>query len=482
MMNVLLLLACLAPSTRPAWPASLRTGQDDVRVTTDRTVDPRSLETIVRDVVKLSGAKTNDEKAIAIHNWLHQAIFHFAYPVEKSGHSVGPLKVINVYGWGLCGGQHTVLKALFEAAGWQVRYRGWSDPGHTTVEVLYDDRWHYFDVFLKCYFWTKDKKTIAGQDDIVKDPSIVLDAVKDGRVPAAHYLCCGDEAEGVVQGCKNSKAYPPSQHKDGWASVTGRDQGYSPLLRLPAGATLRLEWKGMPGQLAIQNKGAHSCGTKDFRSDPVLGPLYEHYGPRNHSNGRFTYAPDLSRGADVTLAGASAKGGKLVAASGAGSAVFKVGLPYPYVTGQLEAGFEGGEGKLSISPDGGKTWQPAAAGDVSALVKQRYDVWIKAEFAGSLASFKFEGVVEHNRGALPHLLPGANVVTVSGAGALSVSYAYQEATAPANRKRWEGQGVAYGEAKTVTKSFSQLPGSFTVDVGGNTPPRMLYLEISSTGK
>jgi hypothetical protein len=162
--------------------------------------------------------------------------------------------------------------------------------------------------------------------------------------------------------------------------------------------------------------------------------------------------------------------------------VFKVGLPYPYVTGQLEAGFEGGEGKLSISPDGGKTWQPAAAGDVSSLVKQRYDVWIKAEFAGALASLKFEGIVEHNRGALPYLLPGANAVTVSGTGAVSVSYAYQEATGPANRKRWEGQGVTYGEAKTVTKSFAQLPATFTVDVGGNTPPRMLYLELSSTGK
>ena len=468
MMNVLLLLACLSV-------------QDDLRVTTDRTVDTRSLETIVKDVIRLSGAKSNDEKAIAIHNWLHQAIFHFAYPVEKMGHSVGPLKVLNVYGWGLCGGQHTVLKALFETAGWQVRSRGWSDPGHTTVEVFYDDRWHYFDVFLKCYFWTKDKKTIAGQDDIVKDPSIVLDAVKDGRVPAAHYLCCGDDAEGIVQGCKSSKALPPSQHKDGWASVTGRDQGYSPSLRLPAGATLRLEWKGAPGQLAIQNKGAHSCGNKDFRGDPVLGPIVEHYGPRNHSNGRLTYVPDLNKAADVTLAGAAAKGGKLVA-SGQGSAVFKVALPYPYVTGQLEAGFEGGEGKLSISPDGGKTWQPAAPGDVSALVKQRYDVWIKAEFSGSLASFQFEGMVEHNRGALPYLLTGANAVTVSGSGAVSVSYAYQEATASPNRKRWDGQGVTYGEAKTVTKAFSQFPGTFTIDVGGNTPPKMLYLEFASTGK
>ena len=474
-MTVLMLLAALA--------------QEDLRVTTDRTVDARSLETIVRDVVRLAGAKTNDEKAIAIHTWLHQAIFHQAYPVEKGPQSVGPLKVLNVYGWGLCGGQHTVLKALFEAAGWTVRYRGWSDPGHTTVEVLYDGRWHYFDVFLKCYFWTKDRSTIAGQDDIVKDPSIVLDALKDGRVPSQHYLCCGDDAPGIVQGCKSSKALAPSKPRDGWASVTGRDENWSPLLRLPAGALLRLEWKGEAGRTAVDNKGAHSCGNKDFRSDPALGPLLEHYGTRTHSNGTFVYAPDFSRAADaadVALQGASAKGGKLVA-SGAGRAIFKLGLPYAYVGGRLEAAFEGGEGTLAVSGDGGRTWAPAAAGDVSALLRQRYEVWVKAEFPGTLASVRLEATVEHNRHVLPALLPGANAVTVSAASplpagrTLRVAYAYQEATAPAARKRWDGQGVAYGEVKTAAKDVDRLPASFTVDVGGNTPPRMLSLEISSVG-
>ncbi len=473
MMLTLLLLACGT--------------QEDLRVTSDRTVDARSLDTIVRDVWRLSGAKTNDEKAIAIYRWLHQAIFHFAYPVEKAPQSVGPLKVINVYGWGLCGGQHTVLKALFESAGWKVRYRGWSDPGHTTVEVFYDERWHYFDVFLKCYFWTKDRKTVAGQDDIVKDPSIVLDAVKDGRAPTDHLLCCGDDAEGVVKGCRNSKALAPSQPKEGWASVTGRDEGWSSALRLPAGATLRLEWKGEPGRVAVNNKGAHSCGNKDFRGDPVLGPLVEHYGPRTHSNGRFTYAPDFNRAADVSdvvLKNVSAKGGALVA-SGEGGALFKLRLPYAYVSGKLDAVFEGGEGKLSLSGDGGRTWTPAAAGDVSELLKERYDVQVKAEFSGKLVKLVLEALVEHNRGALTYLLPGANALSFTAAGAapadrrVTATLAYQEATAPANRKRWDGQGLVYGEPKT---SMQTLPGTWTLTVGGNTPPKMLYLELSSAGK
>jgi hypothetical protein len=483
---IALALLSLLPAAGPA---------EGIKVTTDRTVDTGSLDSIVRDVVRLAGAKTNDEKAIAIHTWLHHAIFHNAYPVEKSPQSVGPLKAIRVYGWGLCGGQHTVLKALFETAGWKVRYRGWD--GHTTVEVFYDERWHYFDVFLKCYYWTKDHKTIAGQDDINQDPSIVLDAEKEGRVPPDHYLCCGDEAKGVVDGCKTSKPYPPSEPKDGWASVTGRDQGYSPALTLPPGATLRLEWKGESGQIAVGGSGRHSCGTKDFRSDKDLGPVLEHYGPRNHSNGRLTYAPDFARAADVAsvaLHGAEAKVGKLTATGGQGVAVFALPLPYVYVSAELEAVFEG-DGKLSVSVDGGKTWQPvpgrvegpAAGGDVSAIVKQKYDVQVRAEFSGSLAKLRVEAVVEHNRSAQPYLLQGRNLVSVSSgrlapASALSVTYAFQEATAPdpAKRKRFEDQGVTYAPAKTLTHEGAAEP--WTIEVGGNTAPKMLYLEYSVRGQ
>ncbi len=475
-----ILAILMLSSTAAAGPA------EGIKVTTDRTVDTSSLDSIVRDVVRLSGAKTNDEKAIAIHTWLHHAIFHNAYPVEKGPQSVGPLKAIRVYGWGLCGGQHTVLKALFETAGWKVRYRGWD--GHTTIEVFYDERWHYFDVFLKCYYWTKDRKTIAGQDDINADPSIVLDAVKDGRVPKDHYLCCGDEPQGVVDGCKTSKPLPISRHEDGWASVTGRDQGYSPELTLPPGATLRLEWKGESGQIAVNGQGRHSCGTKDFRSDKDLGPVLEHYGPRNHSNGRLSYAPEFSRATDVagaTLSGAEAKDGKLAATAGQGVALFKLPLPYVYVSGQVEAAFEG-DGRLSISGDGGKTWVPAS-GDVSAAIKQKYEVQIKAEFAGALTKLRVDAVVEHNRSAQPYLLQGRNVVTVSpgklpGGTALGVTYSWQEATAPdsAKRPRFEDQGIAYGAPKTATHDATSNP--WTIDVGGNTPPKMLYLEYAVRAK
>jgi hypothetical protein len=353
------------------------------------------------------------------------------------------------------------------------------------VECQYGGKWHYYDVFLKAYWWNKDRTTIVGQDDINADPSLVLDGLKDKRVPTESYLCCGDEPAGVVSGCKSSKAEPVSKHQDGWASVTGRDQGYSPLLTLRSGAELRLEWTGRPGMMVADNtKGLHTCpNLKDLRANALLGPLLEHYGDRSWSNGRFAYAPDFAKAADVAdlaLTNAAASGGKLVA-KGAGSAVFKLDLPYPYAAATLAATGDG-EIALAVSTDRGATWKPAAAGDIGMLVRQAYDVWVKAEFRGALASLKLDGVVEHNRAAQPFLQLGKNQVTVATADnrlpagtALVVTYEYQEATAPTKRDQFNGKGLTYGETKVVTKEFTSLPATFEISVGGTTTPKMVAI-------
>lgn len=458
------------------------------KVTTDRTVDATSLESIVREATALAGARTNDEKAIAIYEYLHNTIFHHAYPTEHAPQSVGPLKVINAYGWAQCGGQHTVLKALYETAGWKCRYLGW--PGHTTVEVFYDGYWHYFDVFLKVYFWTKDKSHVASQGEIANDPSIVLDAVKDGRAARQH-LCCGDLPADVVDGCKVHQVIGDSK---GWAWVTWRDENYSPLVNLPCGAALRLGWKAEPDGYAVNDKlPQHSCGLKDFHNDRVLGPILEHYGPRNWSDGVFEYAPDFSKPgdvADVQLTNVTDHNGKLVA-GGHGTAIFRLALPYPYVRTKLDVGFEGGDGMASLSTDAGTTWKPAALGDVSVQLKQKYDVWLKIDFSGTLSKVHFAALVEHNRSALPYLMPGKNRVTISTEGnvlpkdgQLSVTYVYQEASAqePDRRTRFNGQALTYGEVKRFTEEVAALPYTFEIDVGGSTPPKMIELERAVRAK
>ena len=465
----------------------LRAAVENFKVTASHGVDTTSLESIVRDVTTEAGAKTNDEKAVAIYEWLHRAIFHQAYPTENAPQSVGPLKLLNVYGWGLCGGQHTVLKALYETAGWECRYVGWSNPGHTTIEVKYDGKWHYLDVFLKCYFWSKDKGHIVSQEEIAADASLVMDAVKDGRAAPSH-LCCGDGPEGIISGVKSRKIAGDSK---GWASVTWRDEGYSPKLRLPCGSSLRLEWKGEDKAWAVSGGAPkHTCGMKDFRNDPVLGPVFEHYGPRAWANGTFGYQPDFSQPADVadiTLTDAKAAAGALTAMGGKGVAIFRMPLPYAWVSADVKAVFDG-EGALSISTDNGKTWKPCAAGDISKLVKQRYDVCIRAEFSKTLSSFAINAVVEHNRGVLPYLRPGANSLTASTEAAIpagasaTVKFAWQEANAPAKRPQFNGTGVTYGEEKSISRELTGTATTFTIQAGGNTPPKMRYVERSVRSK
>ena len=119
----------LRGADRPAAEGTVRR----IKVVADKAPDCSSLRAMVESVTR--GCKTNDEKAIALYNFMQLTHYHQAYPGEKGG--LGALKEINVYGWSLCGGLHTVEAALWREMGWPWRYVGWSDPGHTTVEAFY---------------------------------------------------------------------------------------------------------------------------------------------------------------------------------------------------------------------------------------------------------------------------------------------------------------------------------------------------------
>jgi len=59
-----------------------------IKVVTDRAPDCSSLKSIVESVTR--GCKTNDEKAIALYNFMQLSHYHQGYPSEKEG--LGALK------------------------------------------------------------------------------------------------------------------------------------------------------------------------------------------------------------------------------------------------------------------------------------------------------------------------------------------------------------------------------------------------------
>ena len=453
-------------------------------ISTDKSYDSSSLDAIIKSVIK--PGMTNDEKAIAIYNYCRLTFYHFAYPTEKDG--IGPLKAVNVYGWSLCGGLHTVLGELYKKAGFEYRYRGWSNPGHTTIEVKYDGKWHYLDNFLSFYAWDKNKKTIVGQDEIIKDPDLALKAGEEGRGPE-NILSCGDTAKGVVTGTKSSKVL------SGWGgSIKQSDGTYTMDFVLMSGQSLELDWgrDGVKKYVGYAGKNPmypqHTCGTKEYRSHSVQGPILEHYGQRSFANGKLVFAPDFTNPEclkDVEKKeNARISNGNLIPLSpnASCSITFKMGSPYIVTLAEVNVEFlsEDAKNKIEYSLDKAK-WEDGA--NLAKGVKSSFVYYVKITSPKGMKSLTATSIVMHNRAALPFLVNGDNKVTVkaknfkpAGKEKFTVTYAYQEATAKDGRKQFIGRDVEYGEDIVVSKDVTKAPFDFDIKVGGNTPPKMKYIK------
>ena len=332
-----------------------------IKIQPDKAPDCSTLKSIVESVTR--DCKTNDEKAIALYNFMLLTHYHQGYPGEKGG--LGALKEINVYGWSLCGGLHTIEAALWKAAGYEWRYVGWSNPGHTTVEVKYDGKWHYLDVFLRYWTWMPDAnapggRTIAGEMDIKANPALVTDGLEFDKSRGVWYhkgnkfenigdkanwmapsfLSCGDDPPGILTGIKSSNG---SGSPEGWAGLKFDSGGYTTDVNLVPGQSLTLSWDATKDASWWNGRKyipGHGCADKDYRNCPVIGPIMEPYNRtggmrRSWANGTLVYAPDLT--SEAALADLAAKdnvmvaGGKLIPADSTKPASITVALQSPYV-------------------------------------------------------------------------------------------------------------------------------------------------------
>ncbi|HZZ71386.1 MAG TPA: hypothetical protein VFE24_03980 [Pirellulales bacterium] len=454
----LLLPACLLPLlwASPAAAATL----ENIKITSDQAPDCSSLKAIVASVTR--DCKTDDERAIALYNFCRYAYYHHAYPQEDD--EISALKLLNVYGWSLCGGEHTVLAALYEAAGFKWRYRGWSNPGHTTVEAYYGGRWHYLDTFLKFYSWMPDpahpgQRTIAGQEDIRANNSIVTDQFvldasrnvcyqKDNAFAyigkkvnwtAPAFMDCGDDLPGLLSGIKSSNN---SGSPRGWAGIKFDDADYSTAVNLAAGYRLTLDWDHYAGDWYFRGSKTwpqHTCGNKEYRNSPEIGPLLEPYafkdGKRTWSNGKLTFAPDLSNGAflaDLKEAhNATVAKGQLQPQDPSQPARLTIEMASPYVVAKVTSEIQGGAGLQAELSTDGKKWAPLELAKLSDAVAGKYRYLLRLTFSKPITALDLTSIVQHNQQSLPYLAPGENTITVSadnpaalGKNRLAITYAY----------------------------------------------------------
>lgn len=506
-----------------------------IKVLPDKAPDCSSLKSIVESITR--DCKTNDEKAVAIYNFMQLSHYHFAYPGEPGGLPV--LKEVNCYGWSLCGGLHSEQSALWRQLGWGWRFVGWR--GHTTVEANYDGGWHYLDVFLKFYAWKPDPnapggRTIAGEDELTSNSEqLIRDAfvmdqarkcvyAKDNQFGrygnqvywlARPFLCCGDTLEGVIGGLKT---HHRSGSPEGWAGIVHDNRGYSADVNLAPGFALTNTWDAVPDAWywgKSQKPPAHTCGGhKDTRNDPGIGFVLEPYvqskPSRSYANGTLTFAPDFSSAAVLNSFAATENvkyaNKSLVPAESGKPGVVVVDFSSPYLLTKA-SGEAAGADSVEVSTDGGKTFTAIDLKDFTGAVKGQVAAQVRITFKEALQTLKLDAIVQNNSGALPYLSPGKNVVTVSVAdpkaladNKLVVTYAYRLGSRNRSFDEMYDEDKEVAKAHNATwddtitcvqKTFGagDLPAKFEIDCPtpkGRYPvyPRMLFVrrEVLAPGQ
>lgn len=521
-------LAIAAEETSPT-PAGLVRA---IKVLPDKAPDCSSLKSIVNSVTR--GCTSNDQKAIAIYNFMRLTHYHRAYPSEPGGIPV--LKEINCYGWSLCGGLHAEQSALWRELGWNWRFVGW--PSHTTVEAFYDGRWHYLDVFLKFYAWMPDPsnptgRTIAGEDDLASNPdelltgAFVTDAERkvmyakgnefsliggkaNWQAPA--FLVCGDDLPGIIDALKQKNRVGP---EPGWGGMQHATGNYSADVNLAPGFGLTSTWDKAEGAWYWAGSDiapCHTCGDKEIRNSPEKGPVVEPYlGPdwkcESYANGQLTFRPDLSNQSVlqsfVATENAAVRDGAIVAAKAGSPARVTLLLKSPYILTDA-SGSADGAGRCEVSSDHGKSWNTVDIKGFGKAVAGQVQALVRLTIPDRLKSLSLTATVQNNPFALPYLSAGKNTVTVSvadptalGDNKLVVTYAYRIG---ARRKSYEelfleGKEIArahdatWEQAPTVVqKTFAaaDLPATFEIDIptpSGMHPvyPRMLFVRREVIG-
>lgn len=497
-----------------------------IKVQPDKAPDCTSLKAIVDSVTR--GCRNNDEKAIAIYNFMRLTHYHRAYPSEPGGIPV--LKEINCYGWSLCGGLHAEQSALWRELGWNWRFVGW--PGHTTVEAYYDGRWHYLDVFLKFYAWMPDAnnpagRTIAGEDDLASNPQeLLLDAfVADpsrkvmyqkgnefalfgdkANWQAPAFLVCGDDLPGMIQALRQKNRVGP---EPGWGGMQHATGNYSADVNLAPGFALTNTWDKSEGAwywAGSQIPPCHTCGDKEIRNSPEKGPVAEPYlssewNCESYANGQLTFRPDLSDAnclkSFASIENVKVQEGSLIPIDSSRPARVTVLLKSPYILTQA-TGIAGSLQQCEVSVDSGKSWVAADLKDFGKAVGGQVEALVRLSFEKPLKEISLQATVQNNPFALPFLSPGKNTVTVSvadpaalGTNQLVVTYAFRQGS---RRKTYEdlwleGKEIARGHDASweatptvVQKIFSaaDLPATFDIDLGtaaDKSPvyPRMLFV-------
>ena len=418
--------------------------QYSVKIVGQAQPDCWSLEEIVREVT--AGAKSQREKALALHKFGMAHQIHFIGPREGEDYLVDALKVLSVYGYSLCGNNSSVMCALYNLAGLEARRR--SLKGHVVPEVRFEGRWNYIDTDMFGYV-VKPDLSIASVDDLLENPALFE---RNSLNPDPFFPF--DSMEGMQSCFRDTQAkkdYHPysSAHLmrmwlRTWESVTCYYRPQGRFYISPA---------SLPQEMSTM-----------YRDYWLEGPIrtsslaWTDTVPAAYGNAVFEYRPDLSsetfRLENPAMAKVKVQDGEklppLAAAAKGQKAMLMLAVSTPWViaglqndltdfgdnsNGAVVSGWfwrstESDENRILVSIDQGRTWKqiwenprtgavpfrvdftPLVEGGYGYLVKFE---WVDSEGSGAvgLEGLGLETWCELSPMALPRLEPGENTLTLS---------------------------------------------------------------------
>ena len=335
----------------------------------------------------LAPGMTDAEKAFAI--WFQE--IQYRHHSGGDNNELGdPVKVFNVYGYNTCGNDSICIGTLLKAVG--LKAAPARAPGHCISQAFYDNAWHFFDGDLHCVYLLRDNRTVAGEQDIVRDHDLVKRTHSEGILfPDTWWHGQGMPSMycfvGAVKGERAGK------------SDTTMDMVLRP------GEAIVWRW----GQLTPMK----------YHGALMTVPTYERV-PYVICNGLWEYRPDFSK--ETWRQGAKVDGvvlgphGLTAEKGKTGTIVWTMASPYVFVGGRIRA--EGTGMKFFISQDGGKTWRSTGNNldpffSVVGPAWYRYQLKCQLSSAAQLQNVAIINDLQMAPLTLPEMVVGDNVFTYS---------------------------------------------------------------------
>lgn len=136
------------------------------RITVNGRFDWYDTESIALEVTR--GCKTDEEKALAIWDFIRLNFQHLDSPGDRETHN--PVVGLNVYGYANCAYHSTIFTSLCRAVGVPARvFEVWH---HTVTEAFYNNAWHMLDSDIGLYYLAEDNRSIASVEQLWADQKV----------------------------------------------------------------------------------------------------------------------------------------------------------------------------------------------------------------------------------------------------------------------------------------------------------------------